>query len=155
MPYLIVSILLLLNNAVIYWYCIGTLFFIAALTIALAKPYQKAYMNYLDILLLSNIALLCFIVLSGSSMLLPTRILVAAPIVAFILIMVIRVFRYAIRHLSKCICTKFILQKLLALRTAKYTAKVEQNTTTDTQTAAQPLIQPTSTVLNYGTCINN
>ena len=157
-PYLIVSLQLLQlpkNNIVTYWYYFGTLFFVAALTIALAKPYQKAYMNYLDIFLLSNIALLCFIVLSGSTMLLPTRILLATPIIAFILIMVIRVFRYAIRHLSKCTCIKFILQKLLALRTATYIAKVEQNSTIDTPTAARRLIQPTSTVLNYGTCINN
>ena len=158
-PYLIVSLQLLQlpkNNIIVtYWYYFGTLFFVAALTIALAKPYQKAYMNFLDIFLLSNIALLCFIVLSGLTMLLPTRILLATPIIAFILIMVIRVFRYAIRHLSKCTCIKFILQKLLALRTATYTAKVEQNSTIDTPTAARPLIQPTSTVLNYGTCINN
>ena len=61
--------------------------------------------------------------------------------------MVIRVFRYAIRHLSKSICTKFILQKLFALWTSTFTAKVEQNSTTDTTTVAQPLIQPTSTVI--------
>ena len=151
-PYLIVSLQLLQlpkNNTatVTYWYYMGTLFFVAALTIALAKPYQKAYMNYLDIILLSNLALLCFIVLSGSSMLPPTRILLATPIVAFILIMVIRVFRYAIRHLSKSICTKFILQKLFALWTSTFTAKVEQNSTTDTTAVAQPLIQPTSTVI--------
>ena len=39
------------------WFPVGTVFMITSLTVALIKPYQKNYMNYLDALLLSNNAL--------------------------------------------------------------------------------------------------
>ena len=42
------------------WFSIGTVLMITALTVALIKPYQKSYMNYLDALLLSNICILLF-----------------------------------------------------------------------------------------------
>ena len=48
-----------MNDAI--WFPIGAVFMITALTVALIKPYQKNYMNYLDALLLSNIALCCLV----------------------------------------------------------------------------------------------
>ena len=44
-------------HAVYRWYSYGTVFFAAALIVALAKPYQNAYMNYLDSLILFDLAL--------------------------------------------------------------------------------------------------
>ena len=43
----------------------GILFSITTLTIALAKPYKKAYMTYLDTLILFNLALQSFIISSN------------------------------------------------------------------------------------------
>lgn len=48
-------------------YSVGVLLLITTLTIALAKPYKKAYMNYLDVLLLSNFTVLCFTVSLSST----------------------------------------------------------------------------------------
>ena len=43
------------------WFPSGVVFMLTALMIALVKPYQKAYMSYVDVLLLSNLALCCFV----------------------------------------------------------------------------------------------
>ena len=138
----------------VHWFYSGTLFLIAALiiTVALVKPYQKAYMNCLDTLILSNLALIHYIFLSGASILLAMRILLATPISVFIIVMVFKVMRYAARLLSKYTCCKFVIRKLISLRTTHLSHEEEQRFNTDTQTATQPLIEPTSTVLNYSTC---
>ena len=47
------------------WFPIGVIFMLVALTIALIKPYQKACMSYVDSLLLSNLALCCFVATSS------------------------------------------------------------------------------------------
>ena len=47
------------------WSTIGTMFFITTLAVTIAKPYQKAYMNYTDVLLLSNYIILCYTLSSG------------------------------------------------------------------------------------------
>ena len=64
------------------------------------------------------------------------------------------VVRYAVRPLSKCTCPKFVIRKLVTfkLRTATIFCEEEQQFIS---AAAQPLIQPTSTVLSYGTCIDD
>ena len=48
------------------WITLGTLLFFATLTVAIAKPYCKAYMNYWDIAILSNLAILFYVLSSGS-----------------------------------------------------------------------------------------
>ena len=130
----------------------GTLFLIAALTVALVKPYQKVYMNYLDTLILSNLALIYYTFLSGVSMLLTVRTLIAIPISVFMLIMVIKVIHYTARPLWKCTCFKFVIRKLFFIRIATFPCEEEQRCIIDTPTAVQSLIEPTSTVLGYGTC---
>ena len=55
------------------------------------------------------------------------------------------------QNLSKCACIKLTSQKLLSLRAAIFLKEAKQDSTIETETAAQPLIQPTSTVLSYGT----
>ena len=76
------------------WFPVGTVFLLSALTTALIKPYKMAYMNYLDALLLSNLALLCFVMSSElPDMLVIARILFLTPIVIFIVIILLRKFK--------------------------------------------------------------
>ena len=67
-------------HAVYRWYFHGTVFFAAALIVALAKPYQKAYMNYLDSLILFDLALIYYTFLTGAHMVKAIMILLATPI---------------------------------------------------------------------------
>ena len=70
----------------VIWIPLGTVFMIAALMIALIKPYRKSYMVYLDCLLLTNLALICYSMHSDIPAFLILRIiLVYAPITALIL----------------------------------------------------------------------
>ena len=95
---------------------------------------------------LSNLALLCYVAVSGSHMETTARILLASPVLVFALIILAKVFRL---HLPKCCaCSKHLLQKVMK---AKFMGEAEQSSANDTPTAGQPLIQPTSTVLSYGT----
>ena len=72
------------------WIGTGTLFFIVILAITIGKPYQKAYMNHLDTLLLSNSMILCFVLSSGFYTLLIAQTLIATPIIVFIIITLMR-----------------------------------------------------------------
>ena len=66
------------------WFAFGTVFFITTLVMTIAKPYRKAYMNYLDTLLLSNCTILCYALLFCFRTQLVVRILIATPIAVFI-----------------------------------------------------------------------
>ena len=66
------------------WFAIGTLFFIITLAVMIAKPYQKAYMNHLDTLILSNCTILCYVLSSGFRTHLVAQILITTPIAVFI-----------------------------------------------------------------------
>ena len=139
-PFLLTALLRV--NYLTRWYYCGTLFFITTFTIAFAKPYRKAYMNYLDALLLSNLTLLSFMVLAGSKMLQLARTLFLAPLLILILTIVFRVFYPCVnRYLSKYTC---LSRKCRELRSNVFA------TTVDTTAASQPLIQPTHTEVSYG-----
>ena len=88
--------LLKVNNNIwmtdVVWFPIGTVFVITALTVALIKPYQKNYMNYLDTLLLSNIALCCLVLKAEIRVLMIIRLLFFSPILVLILIVFTRMF---------------------------------------------------------------
>ena len=91
-----------INNYVTDFNYCGVTFLIVALTIALVQPYRKAYANVLDTLLLTDLALilLCNYCNTGSSTTLsdrfnPSRVLSLAPMVMFILILVLRmIYKY-------------------------------------------------------------
>ena len=72
------------------WLTLGTLLFFTTLTIVIARPYQKAYMNYWDIAILSHLAVLFYILSSGIRTLLLARILLSIPIAVFVLTIVCR-----------------------------------------------------------------
>ena len=139
-------------HAFIHWYYAGTLFFATALTVGIAKPYKKAYMNYLDTLILSNLAFVYYNFVSGAHMLQPIRILLETPIAAFIIVMVLKIIYFAGRPLSKCTCFKLVMRMIISMTSSR---EEEQQFTIDSPTAEQPLIEQTSTVLGYGACVNN
>ena len=74
------------------WFPSGVVFMLTALMIALVKPYQKAYMSYVDVLLLSNLALCCFVATSKDLVFifLTIKILFALPILTLILTVLLR-----------------------------------------------------------------
>ena len=72
------------------WFPCGTVFMLTALMIALIKPYQKAYMSYIDVLLLSNLALCCFVTTSKVFSFLMIKVLFALPMLALILTILLR-----------------------------------------------------------------
>ena len=113
-------------------------------------------MIYLDTLLVCDLVLLCY------SVLLPTShnmlISFALPILAFVLITLISVPYRTVKHLSKCArMNNLTSQKSISLRAAIFQRQAKQSSITETEAAAQPLIQPTSTVLSiyYGTNNNS
>ena len=71
-------------------------------------------MNYSDVsffFLLSNLALLCYVAVSGSHMETTARILLASLVLVFALIVLARVFHL---HLPKCcVCPKHLLQRVM------------------------------------------
>ena len=145
-----------IHHATIYWYYSGTVFFSIALIVGITKPYKRAYMNYLDILILSNLAVLHYSFVSRAQMLQLIRTLLAIPILVFITYMIIKTITICFvgRSLSQCTCLKFVIRKIISLKTVTFSSKEEQQFTIDSPTAAQPLIEPTSTTLSYGSCDN-
>ena len=144
-------------HAIKHWYYSGTLFLIVALIVAFVRSYRKAYMNYLDTLLFSDLALIYYAFSCGADMLHMLRILLEIPMLAFLIVMIIKIIHNAVRQLSKCTCTNIAICKLISLRTATSTYGEQQQgmITHDNLTAGQPLIEPTSTVVSYDTCTNN
>ena len=139
-----------------HWYFSGTLFLAIALMVALARPYRKPYMNYLDVLILSDLALIYYAFSCGADMLHCLRILLTIPVFSFTILMIVKITHYVCRPLLKCSCSKFTLKcKLIASWSATSAHKEEQQTIIGSPPAAQPLTEPTSTILSYGTCISS
>ena len=114
------------------WYPTGTVFLITALTIALVKPYQKSYMNYLDVLLLSNLALCSFVMTTDIPTLLIIRILFITPISIFILTTLIMLLRKFFKKF------KLVLPKSCCdCCTSSKHFSVMQSSTQDTQLLAE------------------
>ena len=136
------------------WFATGTLFFVVTLTITIAKPYQKAYMNYLDTLLLSYNTILCYVLSSGFRTFLVARILITAPFTVTAAVVISR----KLYEVSSKVCTHKLKSspfKFINNFRAKKLHDVVGSTrsptaNTPTTESAQPLIQPTSTVICYG-----
>ena len=157
MPFLIKLIIWPFStfHATTHWYYSGTVFFAIALIVGITKPYKRTYMNYLDTLILSNLAVLYYSFAFGTHMLQLIRTLLIIPISVFIIFMIIKTITtcFVGRSLSQCTCLKFIMRKIISLKTITFPSK-EQQFTIDSPTAVQPLIEPTSTTLSYGSCDN-
>ena len=70
------------------WSTIGIVLFITILIVTIAKPYRKPHMNYMDVLLLSNYIILCYMLSSGHHTQVVSRILITTPI-AFLIVVTI------------------------------------------------------------------
>ena len=142
--------------ATIHWYYSGTVFFAIGLIVGITKPYKRAYMNHLDTLILSNLAVLYYSFSSRANTLPLIRILLAIPILMFVTYVIIKTIKICFigRSLPQCTCLKLAKRKITSLKTVTFSSKEEQQFTIDSPTAAQPLIEPISTTLNYGSCDN-
>jgi K+-sensing histidine kinase KdpD len=132
------------------WFPSGVVFMLTALVIALVKPYRKAYMSYVDVLLLSNLALCCFVSTSKVFTFLTIKILFTLPILTLILTVLLRKARLStiLNHLSQCHHKlREIWQFKRSISTTESNAEVIE--------AQLPFIQPdtigTEEVNNYGT----
>ena len=119
----------------------GVTAIIMALTVAITKPYKKMYMNHLDTLLLSCLALQNFT--SASKLFLITRVIFFIPIFAFFLMILVK----PIKRCAKYPCN--IKAKLVA--TKRHVCTHTDYCVSDSPRAEQPLIQPTSSEISYGT----
>ena len=134
------------------WFTLGTIFFLAALTVATAQPYCKAYMNFWDIAILSHLALTCYSLCSGVRALLLARILLSVPITVFILVTLLRKCCVMSKVYGKVLNKQILCCSCFRSKSASLTAEACQDSIiVDTPAVSQPLIQPTSTVISYGT----
>ena len=86
-----------LANTLLYvsqWSSIGIVLFISLLAMTAAKPYPKPYMNYMDVLLLSNYIILCYMLSSGVHTQLVSRILIATPIAVLIVVTIFKSYMH-------------------------------------------------------------
>ena len=127
------------------FFVVGTLLSFTSLTVAIAKPYRKAYMNYWDIAILSHLATLLYALSSSGSAIhtkLLARIILCIPII--VLIFIIAFSR------GYSVCKKLpALQKIFNCIRSTSASDVEANGILSLS-EAEPLIQPTSSILNYG-----
>ena len=116
------------------WFSSGTIFFIAALTIGVAQPYQKVHMYYVDTFLLANLALMCYIVLGLSDLprIVTAEVLLFTPMLAFVVIIILKKLQPAGYYLKKLLFQGSRIQ--LVLRRVISPIDSEEQ---------QPLIQPT------------
>ena len=131
-----------------HFFLAGTLFFTAALTIALIKPYQKAHMNILDSLLLFIIAITFYDLCADISKLLILHILLLTPIAMLTLLLL-----YSKLHKVSCdLCLKLI-PKSVSCNCFKFSknTSIQSSSSADCLTKEQPLL-PSTTVIHYGAC---
>ena len=133
------------------WIFLGFFFCITSLSMTYIRPYNKAYMNYLDALLLLNIALLSFVLSSRLPMLQIARILLSMPIALLFLVICSKKFYGVIKRTVRVHSLPSKL-KYLCRCIEETPSIVEQNEPeiVDIAGEAQPLIQPTSTIISYG-----
>ena len=138
------------------WFAIGTLLFVITLVVTIAKPYRKAYMNHLDTLLLSDYTIFCYVLSSTfRTHLLVARMLITAPITVFVLVMVSRKLYKVSELCIPKLKSSMLVQKVVSCLKLPNTVESIQSPIANTPTSARPLIQPTSSVICYGTTKDN
>lgn len=124
------------------WLCVGMVFMVSSLIIALIKPYNQTYMNVIDCLILSNLSTTCYVLsqpVLGKAMLLTAKVTIVAPIVVFSLMLIFKKCRSSelnVEILEKC---RNCFPRLSA-QAPESNATVDEN---------QQLISPTSSVVGY------
>ena len=140
------------SRAIKLQFSIGVSALIMLLIVATTKPYKKMYMNFMDTLLLSCLALQYFAMACELYQI--TLTLLYIPMLSFFLVIVIK--SKVVNRLRKvifsckfngCIRKLFIFcQRTLPSTRHPHTDNSEANS----PTSAQPLIQPTSSEIDYG-----
>ena len=132
---------------------LGILFCMISLSMTYIRPYNKVYMNYLDALLILNIALLYFILFARSPMFVIARILLSMPITLLCLKIGLKKIYGTITHRIK---VKSLSSKLRFLCKCfnQSLSTTELNEPGISGIASlreeQPLIQTGSSVISYG-----
>ena len=163
--YLIGYLSRFLNNKISKLYFIGTLALFTTLIVALAKPYRKPFMNYLDIFLLTNLTLLCYTLSLGSKTVYKlTWILLALPLFVLIFSIILKRIREIAVCKTRCcngkICIRLkdsYFKKPKVSSDSELTHEQESESTVpiDSLTEEAPLISPTRAVVCYGARSNN
>ena len=108
------------------WFFRGTLFLITAVLIALCRPYKKMYMNVCDTLLLSHLALICYMFSLDSrgkqSFVLIVQVILLFPFAVLILVIFFKLFR-------KLYSLRFFISRWEALMTLVPAAKTDRSIT--------------------------
>lgn len=130
----------------------GTLFLIAALTVALIKPYRKTENNKLDSLLLANIAIIFTVLCADISKLLILNILLFVPFAAMILFLLqSKLYKVSHDHCSK----RTLYNCLQNCNTCHCLKKTTESSLTDSDLHEQSLILPNADnidIAQYGAC---
>ena len=139
------------------WFIFGTLFSVLSLFTSFAKPYKKPYMNYLDAMLHLHYGILCFVLSTGQQIII-ARVLLWTPFTLLFLIISTIIFKklqVAILKILK-VCSKLNWHHQ-RFRGITLTTEPSNNQRVSVcgQTVVKPLIQPTSTVFNYGAINDN
>ena len=132
---------------------IGVTAIIMALTVAITKPYKKMYMNHLDTLLLSCLALQNLAL--ASKMFQSKRVILFIPFFALFVMILVKPIKRCAKYPRKikaklqeyCIVTR--LRQYLA--TKRHACTHTDYCVSESPRAEQPLIQPTSSEIGYGT----
>ena len=133
------------------WTSLGMTFFIAALVIALIRPYRKLYMNTIDALLLVNAALICFSINQDHRLQVTNlAVLLVSPIVGMSILLLLKVVRYK-RCLQKAKALTIVCFNSFRLRRAKAATNTTQESGHDTHTDKHPLLKSLSADVDYGT----
>ena len=120
------------------WSSVGIVLFITTLIVTITKPYRRAYMNYMDVLLLSDYIILCYMQSSGYHTQVVSQILITTPIAILIVVTILRKI-----HAHK------IFDYLRRVR-APTVSHSTQCSAANTPTSAEPLIRPTPKGKTYG-----
>ena len=127
----------------------GLVFLFFALTVSITRPYHKGYMNHIDTLILSNMALVGIAL--SSRLFLLVRVLLFLPLVLFAVMILAQLKKFCPHY-----CIKTLLRRCMHFCCKKIVPSESENIVSTnaaiTPTAEQPLIQPTSTEIRYSTC---
>ena len=128
------------------WFIHGTMFCTISLLIAFAKPYKKCYMNFFRCF---YFAIVSFILSTkwhnnNTVTVLVAKMLLLTPIILFLLIITLKKLYIAAVQIFKA-CGNNLKLQCTCFRGATLTAETRgQNVSVESQAAARPLIQPTS-----------
>ena len=138
------------------WFIFGALFCTISLFIAFAKPYKKCFMNFLDAILFFYFTIFSFLLSirwPDVNTVVIARILLSTPIILFLLIITFKKIYSTVVQLYKVCKNNLQLPRTVTwFGGTAFTAETmgDQNSYDESQTAAKPLMQPTSTVISYG-----